>query len=199
MKTFSTFTGEMLVKVMRKVITLLLKSCFIAIKIKFSAISTLLPTTGAYRGYIQETFIKAITTIKQGRYVESGKFVAWISRIAHNLVIDFYRKEANQNTYSNDAYDYDLLNNSSLCEQHIEDTIIHEQTMNDMLKLVDLLPQNQQDIVRMRFYENMSFKEIAESNQISINTALGRMRYAILNLRKYAAERNLLIDFEKIT
>ena len=99
----------------------------------------------------------------------------------------------------NDAYDYDLLNNSSLCEQHIEDTIIHEQTMNDMLKLVDLLPQNQQDIVRMRFYENMSFKEIAESNQISINTALGRMRYAILNLRKYAAERNLLIDFEKIT
>jgi RNA polymerase sigma-70 factor (ECF subfamily) len=86
-----------------------------------------------------------------------------------------------------------------LCEQHIEDTIIHEQTMNDMLKLVDLLPQNQQDIVRMRFYENMSFKEIAESNQISINTALGRMRYAILNLRKYAAERNLLIDFEKIT
>ena len=172
-----------------------MKSCFIAIKIKFSAISTLTHNRVLTEDIFQETFIKAITTIKQGRYVIRSLLV---SRIAHNLD-DFYRKEANQNTYSNDAYDYDLLNNSSLCEQHIEDTIIHEQTMNDMLKLVDLLPQNQQDIVRMRFYENMSFKEIAESNQISINTALGRMRYAILNLRKYAAERNLLIDFEKIT
>lgn len=200
MKTFSTFTDEMLVKSYEKGNNAAFEELLYRHKDKiFGYIYSLTHNRVLTEDIFQETFIKAITTIKQGRYVESGKFVAWISRIAHNLVIDFYRKEANQNTYSNDAYDYDLLNNSSLCEQHIEDTIIHEQTMNDMLKLVDLLPQNQQDIVRMRFYENMSFKEIAKNNQISINTALGRMRYAILNLRKYAAERNLLIDFEKIT
>lgn len=147
----------------------------------------------------QETFIKVITSIKQGRYVDSGKFFAWMSRIAHNLVIDHYRREESENTFSNDDNEeYDVLNNAKLYDDNIQDCIVYEETLKDMVKLLDLLPETQRSIVEMRFYKDLSFKEIAELQNISINTALGRMRYAILNLRKLATERNLLSDFEKI-
>lgn len=199
MKTLTTFTDEMLVTGYEKGNDAAFEELLYRHKDKvYGYIYSLTHNRVLTEDIFQETFVKAIVTIKQGRYTDNGKFIAWISRIAHNLVIDFYRKESNKNTYSNDAYDYDLLNNSELCEQHIEDSMIYEQTIDDMLQLVKLLPQSQQDIVRMRFYENLSFKEIAENVNISINTALGRMRYAILNLRKYAEERNLMIDFEKI-
>jgi RNA polymerase sigma factor (sigma-70 family) len=144
----------------------------------------------------QDTFIKAIATIQQGRYVESGKFVAWVNRIAHNLIIDHFRREKNENTFSSDAVDYDIVNNSKLSEKSIEDTMSNEQVLADVVHLIDLLPPSQQKVIRMRYFEDLSFKEIAEKTDVSINTALGRMRYALLNMRRIAAEKNVYLELK---
>lgn len=141
----------------------------------------------------QETFIKAIVTIKQGRYTENGKFRAWISRIAHNLIIDHFRQEKNENTVSNDEAPVDLLNNPMLCDGTIEDYLIKKQITSDIRKLVSYLPDNQKEVLEMRYYQDLSFKEIAEQTGVSINTALGRMRYAILNMRRMAEENNIVL------
>lgn len=141
----------------------------------------------------QETFIKAIINIKQGRYTENGKFRAWISRIAHNLIIDHFRQEKNENTVSNDEMPLDLLNNSSLCDGTVEDRIIQTQITADIRKLISYLPESQREVVEMRYYRDMSFKEISEQTGVSINTALGRMRYAIMNMRKMAEENNVIL------
>ena len=141
----------------------------------------------------QETFVKAILTIKQGRYTENGKFPAWISRIAHNLIIDYYRQEKSENLQSSDLEDVDILNRKELCEQTIEDIIISEQITNDVKYLIEELPDLQKEVLKMRYYQNLSFKEIAEITGVSINTALGRMRYAILNLRRLAAEKDIVL------
>ena len=121
----------------------------------------------------QETFVKAIMTIKQGRYVENGHFPAWITRIAHNLIIDFFRQEKSENVQSSDSCEVDILN-------HVR-------------RLVTALPDNQREVLLMRYYKNMSFKEIADHTHVSINTALGRMRYAILNMRRMAIENNIVL------
>lgn len=144
----------------------------------------------------QETFVKAVTTIRQGRYTENGKFAAWITRIAHNLVMDYYRKNKNARVVSNDDYVVDLFNDADFSEKTVESEIVNQQVMRDVRDLVDLLPENQRQVVHMRYYQNLSFKDIAESCDISINTALGRMRYAVLNLRKMANEYqlNLMLD-----
>lgn len=144
----------------------------------------------------QETFVKAIMTIKQGRYTENGKFPAWLTRIAHNLIIDNYRQEKNENVVSNDNSEVDLLNDISLSEGTIEMEIINEQIHNDVRYLVKLLPDNQREVVNMRFYQDLSFKEIAEVTGVSINTALGRMRYAILNLRRMAEEKEIILTLQ---
>lgn len=141
----------------------------------------------------QETFIKAITTINQGRYVENGKFSAWISRIAHNLIIDFFRQEKTENLQSCDLEDVDVLNRKDLSEETIEDTIITRQIYADIRRIVKALPESQQEVLVMRYYKNMSFKEIADATNVSINTALGRMRYAILNMRRIAEENNIVL------
>lgn len=141
----------------------------------------------------QETFIKAIVTIKQGRYTESGKFRAWISRIAHNLIIDHFRQEKNENTVSNDEAPIDLLNNSSLCDGTIEDEMVRIQITSDIRKLISFLPESQREVLEMRYYQDLSFKEIADNTGVSINTALGRMRYAILNMRRMADENNIVL------
>ncbi len=141
----------------------------------------------------QETFIKAIVTIKQRRYTESGKFRAWISRIAHNLIIDHFRQEKNENTVSNDEAPVDLLNNPTLCDGTIEDELIKEQITSDIRKLISFLPENQREVLEMRYYQDLSFKEIADQTGVSINTALGRMRYAILNMRRMAEENNIVL------
>jgi RNA polymerase sigma-70 factor (ECF subfamily) len=141
----------------------------------------------------QDTFIKAIVNIKQGRYTENGKFRAWISRIAHNLIIDHFRQEKNENTVSNDDAPIDLLNNPSLCDETVEDRLIFDQITSDVRKLVTYLPESQREVLEMRYYQDMSFKEIAEQTGVSINTALGRMRYAILNVRKMAEENNMVL------
>lgn len=141
----------------------------------------------------QETFVKAIVTIKQGRYVENGKFRAWINRIAHNLIIDNFRQEKGENTVSNDDSPVDLLNNSAICDGTIEDTLIKEQIIKDIRNLIRFLPDNQREVLEMRYYQDMSFKEISDMTGVSINTALGRMRYAILNLRRLSQENNMIL------
>lgn len=145
----------------------------------------------------QETFVKAIMTIKQGRYTENGKFQAWISRIAHNLIIDYYRQERNENHIPNDEiYCNDVFNKKELSEDNIEDFLVKKQIHSDIRKLIRALPESQKDVLIMRYYKNMSFKEIADSTHVSINTALGRMRYAILNMRKMAEENNIVLTLQ---
>lgn len=144
----------------------------------------------------QDAFVKAITTIKQGKYVETGKFKAWITRIAHNLIIDYFRQEKKENTVSNDEQDIDLFNNASLCDDTIEDVIILAQIHSDVRKLIMALPENQREVLEMRYYRKMSFKEISDITGVSINTALGRMRYALLNMRKLAEENNVILTFQ---
>ena len=141
----------------------------------------------------QETFVKAIMTIKQGRYVENGHVPAWITRIAHNLIIDFYRQEKSENVQSSDSTEVDILNRKELSEATVEDNLIMDQIHSDVRRLVTALPANQREVLLMRYYKNMSFKEIADRTNVSINTALGRMRYAILNMRRLAVENNIVL------
>lgn len=139
----------------------------------------------------QETFVKAIMTIKQGRYSEHGKFSSWLTRIAHNLIIDFYRQERMSGTVSTDSEGVDLLNRIELADGNIEDQMIEMQIDEDLRHIVMSLPAPQREVLVMRIYRNMSFKEIADATGVSINTALGRMRYAVLNIRRIAAEKNI--------
>lgn len=141
----------------------------------------------------QETFIKAITTIRQGRYNDMGKFSAWLYRIARNLVVDTFRSEKAECAISTDDVDYNLLNRKDLAEDNIEDALVDIQIEQDLHRLVSLLPDEQRTVVDMRFYRDLSFKEIAEQTGVSINTALGRMRYAILNLRRMAKQKDVCL------
>ena len=147
----------------------------------------------------QDTFIKVITTIKQGRYYDAGnKFVGWLMRIAHNQTIDYYRRLALDKEISNDGYEVDLFNEVSLYDYSVQDMIEREEALRDIEMLILMLPDDQQRIVMMRYYQDLSFKEIADLEHISINTALGRMRYALINMRKNAQRYNLVRDLEKI-
>ena len=142
---------------------------------------------------LQDTFVKAILTIKQNRYTESGRFPAWISRIAHNLIIDYYRQEKSENIQDTDVSDTLVLNRKELCEATIEDVMVAEQIRADVKRLIRELPDVQREVLTMRYYQGMSFKEIAETTGVSINTALGRMRYAIINLRRMAAKNDVVL------
>lgn len=139
----------------------------------------------------QETFVKAITTIQQGRYVENGKFLAWITRIAHNLIIDYFRQEKAENLQSCDSQDVNILNRKDLSEDTVEDNMVLMQIHADIRSLVQALPMSQREVLLMRYYKNMSFKEIADATNVSVNTALGRMRYAIINMRRLANENRV--------
>ena len=145
----------------------------------------------------QETFLKALVRIKEGQYTSSGKFYAWITRIAHNLVMDYFRNKEQENTISNDESEYDLLNSIRLADHTVEDQMLVDQSLNDVKKIMGSLPESQSEVVRMRLYEEMSFKEIADKLDISINTALGRMRYAVINMRAIARERNISLYGEQ--
>lgn len=141
----------------------------------------------------QETFVKAITTIRQGRYTETGKFSAWINRIARNLVIDYFRQEKAEASVSADDENFDVLNRKELSEDTIEDLMIDSQIRDDIRRLIKHLPKAQRQVLVMRYYRNLSFKEIAEATGVSINTALGRMRYALLNIRRIAEENEIVL------
>jgi len=142
----------------------------------------------------QETFVKAIMTIRQGRYNEEGKFSAWICRIARNLIVDYFRQEKSESAVSTDDGNVDILNRKELADETVEDAIIDMQIEEDVRRLVGHLPDEQRRVLEMRYYEGLSFKEIAEQTGVSINTALGRMRYAILNMRRIAREHRLVLS-----
>lgn len=144
----------------------------------------------------QETFMKAIITIRQGRYNENGKFSAWLRRIAHNLIIDSFRQEKSENLVSCDEPEVNILNNIGLAEGTIENTIVNRQILSDVRRLMEFLPDEQREVVYMRFYQDLSFKEIAEQTGVSINTSLGRMRYAILNLRRMAEKNGAVLTVD---
>ena len=147
----------------------------------------------------QETFVKAIVNMQQGRYTaDDNKFYAWLTRIAHNLVIDLFRQERNENQISNDEVDIDLFNNQAYSEGTIESRIVNTQVLKDVRRLIDYLPDNQREVIYMRFYQSLSFKDIATITGVSINTALGRVRYAILNLRRIAEEKNISLTLEAV-
>jgi RNA polymerase sigma-70 factor (ECF subfamily) len=148
----------------------------------------------------QDTFIKVITTIKQGRYYDAGnKFVGWLVRIAHNQTIDYYRQLASDKEISNDECEVgNLFDEVRFYDYSIQDVIEKEEALHDIETLISMLPDDQQRIVIMRYYQDLSFKEIADLEGISINTALGRMRYALINMRKNAQKYNLVRDLEKI-
>lgn len=133
----------------------------------------------------QEVFMKIIVRLRSGKYQENGKFYAWVMRVAHNLIIDTFRKETDEKIISNDETEQDLFNDPSLAiNDNREQEMIQEQMVSDIKELIAKLPENQRQVLLMRYYEDMSFKEIAQQTNCSINTALGRMRYALINLKK---------------
>lgn len=139
----------------------------------------------------QETFIKVIRSLKRGKYIENGKFVSWVLRISHNLIIDHFRKLKLKGTISNDSTEVDIFNSQKFSEATIEDQMINGQILNEVKDLIKELPEDQQQVIYMRHYMGLSFKEIADQTDVSINTALGRMRYALINLRKLIEKKNL--------
>jgi RNA polymerase sigma factor (sigma-70 family) len=141
----------------------------------------------------QDTFIKVIKSLHQGKYHDDGKFVPWVMRIAHNLIIDHFRKEKQLKVISNDACEYSVFNSKKLSEKTIEDTLIDDQISEDLRKMLDYLPDDQREVIVLRHYAGLSFKEIADHTNVSINTALGRMRYALINLRKLVAEKDICL------
>lgn len=142
----------------------------------------------------QETFSKVVSRLQQGKYIANGKFSAWLMRIAHNVIMDWYRQQRAQNIV--DAPKENDLSNvgSTLLESSREGELVNNQVMEDVRRMMSHLPASQREVVFMRFYQQMSFKEIAEATGVSINTALGRMRYAILNLRRMTREHQLTLQ-----
>ena len=139
----------------------------------------------------QDTFVKVITYIQAGRYTPSDKFQAWITRISHNIIMDYYRNISTDDTTSSDYDNGELLNTVRLSDPSIEMQQVHDQTLAEVGQLYKMLPKSQSQVIYMRFYQDMSFKEIAEELGISINTALGRVRYALINMRRIASEKNI--------
>jgi RNA polymerase sigma-70 factor (ECF subfamily) len=141
----------------------------------------------------QDTFIKVINTIRSGSYKEEGKFIQWVMRIAHNLIIDYFRKVKRIPLVEN-RDDYDIFEKVWIPVESIEERLITEQIHKDVKKLIDYLPKEQKEVLLMRHYSDMSFKDIAEVTNVSINTALGRMRYALINLRKLVSEKDVILS-----
>ncbi|MAJ31270.1 MAG: RNA polymerase subunit sigma-24 [Flavobacteriaceae bacterium] len=140
----------------------------------------------------QDTFIKVINTLKKGKYNEEGKFLPWVLRIAHNLVIDHFRSNKKMPSYNN-GEDFDIFEIIKDEDPSIENELIKEQINMDLRVLIDELPDDQKEVIIMRLYKDMSFKEIADISDVSINTALGRMRYALINLRKMIEKHKLVM------
>lgn len=140
----------------------------------------------------QDTFIKVIRTLKKGNYNEEGKFLPWVMRISHNLIIDFFRKK-NRMPKFNNTTDFDIFTVLADGELNAENKIIKEQILADVRSLVEELPEEQKEVLKMRIYNDMSFNEISEKTGVSINTALGRMRYALINLRKIIEKNKIIL------
>ena len=139
----------------------------------------------------QDTFLKVFQSVKAGKYSDNGKFLSWVMRIAHNLIIDNFRRVKQMNTISNDSYESDLFNSIKLNDGNIENDLIKRQIQKDLRTMISCLPDDQKEVVILRHYADLSFKEIAEMTGVSINTALGRMRYALINMRKMMEEKKI--------
>lgn len=142
---------------------------------------------------LQETLIKAVRVIDNGRYTDNGKFLSWILRIAHNQVIDYFRAQKQNRQVNESNAGYNVLGTLRFAEKNVEDRMVADQIEADVRSLVEMLPDEQREVVMMRYFSGLSFKEIAEQTNVSINTALGRMRYALINLRKMIREKNLVL------
>jgi len=142
---------------------------------------------------VQDTFLKVINTIRSGAYKEEGKFIQWVMRIAHNLMIDYFRRQK-KFPIAEPGEGMDIFSTLPLQDRSVEDAIIYEQILTDVKRMLKYLPEEQRRVVEMRLYEDLSFKEIAELTKVSINTALGRMRYALINLRKIAKENDIQLS-----
>lgn len=142
----------------------------------------------------QETFIKAVKVIDEGGYTDSGKFLSWVLRIAHNRVLDHFRREKSSRQINEKEAGYDVLGTLRFAENTVEDNIVHNELMETVRRLVEELPEDQREVVRLRYYSKLSFQEIAEQTEVSINTALGRMRYALINLRRMIKEKNIVLN-----
>ncbi len=142
----------------------------------------------------QETFIKAVRVIDEGRYTDNGKFLSWILRIAHNQVIDHFRAQRQSKAVTESEAGYDVLGTLRFAERTVEDSMVSDQIERDVRALVELLPAEQREVVMLRYFSGLSFKDIAEQTEVSINTALGRMRYALINLRRMIKEKNLVLS-----
>ena len=141
----------------------------------------------------QEVLIKVVKVLDEGRYTDKGRFLPWVLRIAHNRVLDYFRAQKQAKTISESSAGFDILGSKNFAEPSIEDTLISEQQAEEVRALIEELPDEQREVVRMRYYEELSFKEIAEHTGVSINTALGRMRYALINMRQMIKKRNLVL------
>lgn len=141
----------------------------------------------------QDTFIKVINTFRSGQYKEEGKFIQWVMRIAHNLIIDYFRKSKRIPTIEN-SDEYDIFDKVRIPVESVEEQMITEQIHKDVKKLIDYLPREQKEVLVMRHYADMSFKDIADVTNVSINTALGRMRYALINLRKLVKDNEVILS-----
>ena len=141
----------------------------------------------------QEILIKVVKVLDEGRYTDKGRFQPWLLRIARNRVLDYFRAQKQNKTVSESSSGFDILGSTNFAEPSIEDKLISEQQVEDVRKLVELLPAEQREVVKMRYYEGLSFKEIAEHTGVSINTALGRMRYALINMRQMIKEKKLVL------
>jgi RNA polymerase sigma factor (sigma-70 family) len=141
----------------------------------------------------QDTFIKVVNTLRSGTYKEEGKFIQWVMRIAHNLIIDHFRKSKRIPVIENKNDDFDIFSSLRLTDDSIEDRMIIDQIHEDVRKLIEYLPPEQKEVLMMRHYSGMSFKDIAEQTEVSINTALGRMRYALINLRKLIDKKDIVL------
>ncbi len=142
----------------------------------------------------QDTFMKVVQSIRAGRYQDDGRFLSWVMRIAHNLIIDHFRREKQLGLVLNDDYESDLFNSKRLADDNVEDVMVRRQVLHDVRRLISELPDDQREVVIMRHYAGMSFKEIADMTGVSINTALGRMRYALINMRKTMTEKNITLS-----
>ena len=159
----------------------------------FSYIMLIVKNQELAEDIFQETFIKVIRSLKRGKYTENGKFVSWVLRISHNLIIDHFRKEKLKGTVSSDNAGVDIFNSQKFSEDTIEDQMVTAQILSEVKELINELPEDQQQVIYMRHYMGLSFKEIAEQTDVSINTALGRMRYALINMRKLIESKKLIL------
>jgi len=159
----------------------------------FAYISFYIRDQALVEDIFQDTFLKVIQSVKSGKYYDNGKFLSWVMRIAHNLIIDHFRRIKQMNTTSNDDYESDIFNSKKFSDANIEDTLIKRQIQKDVRTLIGRLPDDQKEVVILRHYAGLSFKEIAEITNVSINTALGRMRYALINMRKIMEEKQITL------